>query len=184
MPTARAGRSTQRPEGVAQLLREDLRLLPGGEVPALLDPVVVNELRIRLLRPALRSRIELVREDGDTNRDLDARDVEEGQMALPVEAGRGHCRIRQPVVGDVVEDVVAREASRISGESACDELVAALVVIKHPGRQADRRVRDGGKRLAWNSRWRAPSRHRAARSLACLCECPAVLRASGAPTAR
>ena len=83
MPTARAGRSTQRPEGVAQLLGEDLRLLPGGEVPALLDPVVVNELRIRLLRPALRSRIELVREDGDTNRDLDALDVEEGQMAAP-----------------------------------------------------------------------------------------------------
>ena len=41
-------------------------------------------------------------------------------MALPVEAGRGDRRIRQPVVGDVVEDVVAREPFRIPGESACD----------------------------------------------------------------
>ena len=109
--TAKGRKSTQRPEGVAQLLREGLRLLPGGEVSALLDPVVVNELRICLLRPALRSRIELVGEDGHADRDLDALDVEEGQMALPVEAGRGDRRIRQPIVGDVVEDVVSREAS-------------------------------------------------------------------------
>jgi hypothetical protein len=50
-------------------------------------------------------------------------------------------------VGDVVEDVVSREASRISGESARDQLVAELVVIEHPGRQPDRRVRDGVQRL-------------------------------------
>ena len=66
-------------------------------MPALLDPVVVNELRIRLLRPALRSRVELVGEDGDANRDLNALDVEEGQMALPIEAGRRDSRIRQPI---------------------------------------------------------------------------------------
>src|SRR5512132_3738714 len=98
----------------------------------------MNELRIRLLRPALRSRIELVGEDRHPNRDLDTLDVEERQMALPVEAGRGDSGVRQPVVGDVVEDVVTRKASRISDESACDELVAALVMIEHPGRQADR----------------------------------------------
>jgi hypothetical protein len=53
-------------------------------MPTLLDPVVVKKLRIGLLRPALRSRIELVGEDGDANGDLDAFDVEEGQMTLPL----------------------------------------------------------------------------------------------------
>src|SRR5215212_10317031 len=68
-------------------------------------------------------------------------------MALPIEASRGDRRVRQPVVSDIVEDVISRKASRISGERACDELVAALVVIEHPGRQTDRRVRDGVERL-------------------------------------
>jgi hypothetical protein len=41
-------------------------------------------------------------------------------------------------VGDVVEDVVPRKAAGPPGESAGDELIAADVVIEHPGCQADR----------------------------------------------
>src|SRR3954469_10360230 len=115
--------STQRTEGGSHLLREDLGLLPRGEVTALVDSVVVEEVRIRLLRPALRSGIELVREDGHSGWELDALDVEERQLALPVEACRGDPRPGQPVVGDVVEDVVPREPPGIAGEGTGDELV-------------------------------------------------------------
>jgi hypothetical protein len=89
-------------------------------------------------RPALRSRIELVREDGDANWDLDALDVEEGQLAFPVQTGRGYRRVRQPVMGDVVEDVVSRKAAGLPSEGARDELVASKVMIEHPGCQTDR----------------------------------------------
>ena len=49
-----------------------LRLFPCGEMTALRQRVVVNELRIRLFRPAPETRIEFVREDAHGNRDLDA----------------------------------------------------------------------------------------------------------------
>src|SRR3954451_15579584 len=138
---------SNRPEGRPDFFGEDLRLLPGGEVAAFVDFVEVDELWIRLLRPAPWSWIELVGEDGHADWDLDALDVEEGQMALPVEAGRGDGSVREPVVRDVVEDVVSRKATGLPGKSARHELVAALVVVEHPGRQADRRVRDAVERL-------------------------------------
>ena len=51
----------KRPEARADLFREQLRLLPGRKVPALVDLVVVDEIGIGLLRPTLRHLIELVR---------------------------------------------------------------------------------------------------------------------------
>src|SRR5262245_58843563 len=41
----------ERPEAVAKLGGEELRLLPGGEVPALLGLVEVREVRVDLLGP-------------------------------------------------------------------------------------------------------------------------------------
>src|SRR5437763_6389828 len=95
--------STERPEGVAQLAGEQLRLLPGREVAAPIDLVVVDELRIRPLRPAARRGIQLVREDRDADWDLDALDVEEGEVALPVQASRRDAAVGEPVVGRVLE---------------------------------------------------------------------------------
>src|SRR5882724_2093492 len=59
-----------------------------------------------------------------------------------IETGARKRRVRQPGDCDVVEDVVAREALRLSVKDACDQLVAARVVIKEISRQANRRVRD------------------------------------------
>src|SRR4051812_24300388 len=53
----------QRTEPVAELRREYRRLLPRREVPAFLEPVVMNHLRVRLLCPAARSGVDLVGED-------------------------------------------------------------------------------------------------------------------------
>ena len=64
--------------------------------------------------------------------------VEIPEFVLPIETGARKRRVRQPGDRDVVEDVVAREALRLSVKDARDELVAALVVIKEIRRQTDR----------------------------------------------
>src|SRR5260370_30311070 len=101
----------------------------------------MDQLGIRPLCPAPRGWIELVRKDAHGNRDgdADARDSEERrQLVLPIETGARKRRVRKPGDRDVVEDVVAREALRLSVKDARDELIAARVVIKEISRQADR----------------------------------------------
>ena len=73
---------------------------------------------------------------------MDVLDVEERQLVLPVETGRGHRRVGQPIERDVVEDVVARKAFGFPVEDAGDELVAARVMVEDPGGEADRQIRD------------------------------------------
>src|SRR4051812_2051159 len=65
----RYGHLAKRPEPVAQLGGVQLRLLPGSEVPAPLDLVEMDEVGIRLLRPAPRHLEELVGEDAHGHRD-------------------------------------------------------------------------------------------------------------------
>jgi hypothetical protein len=71
----------QRPEARADLFGKELRLFPGGEVAAPVEPVVVDEVvGIGALGPAARGLVELVGEDTDGKRDRDGLGVEE---ALP-----------------------------------------------------------------------------------------------------
>src|SRR5215510_7865650 len=126
----------QRPEARANLFREDLGLLPGSEVTALVNLVVVDELGESLLRPAARSRIELVREDGHGNGDLDALGVEEPELVFPIQTARRNARVGQPGQRDVVEEVIACDAARLSGKRTCDQLVAACVVVQQVAGQA------------------------------------------------
>jgi hypothetical protein len=61
--------NAQPPEGRAELFAEQLRLLPGREVAALVDLVEVDEVaRVCALGPAARSLVELVREHADGER--------------------------------------------------------------------------------------------------------------------
>ena len=91
-------------------------MFPGSKVPALVELVVMDEFGIRPLRPAPRGWIEFVREDAHGHRDGDAFDIEIPEFApiLPVETSARKCRVRQSGNGDVVEDVVAREALGLS----------------------------------------------------------------------
>ena len=66
----------QRLERRPHLLDEEVGLFPGGEVTALGSLVVVNQLGISLLRPALRRCVDLVGIGGDGDRDLDPPHVE------------------------------------------------------------------------------------------------------------
>src|SRR5215211_164221 len=98
----------KRSEAGAELRGEQVRLLPGGEVAALVDFVEMDELGVRLLGPAPRRLVLLAGEDGHGHRDLHALGVEEAALVLPVQAARGDSGVRQPVERDVVAALVTR----------------------------------------------------------------------------
>src|SRR5256885_11444128 len=140
---------TQWTKGGAHLLAEDLRLLPGCEVTALVDLVEVNEVRIDLLGPAARRLEDLAGEDGERHRQRQFRRRLPGRKRskdalclLPVESRR-RCRgARQPVQRDVVDDPVAGQAAR---RLAVDDRVRDFRVtvrggVEHPGCGPDWRV--------------------------------------------
>src|SRR6202795_3474269 len=108
----------------------------------------MDQFGIRLLCPAPRGWIEFVREDAYGHRDGDAFGIEVPfAPILPIETSARKRRVRQPGDRDVVEDVVACEAFGFSRKDACDQLVAARVVIEEISRQTDGRVRDSVQRL-------------------------------------
>src|SRR5262249_27456357 len=94
----------QRTESGAELFGKQLRLLPTGEVPALVDLVVTDEVRICPLDPALRRQICLARKDAHGDRDGDASGIPKATLVLPIEPRRRNPRVRQPVECDVVKD--------------------------------------------------------------------------------
>ena len=112
-------------------------MFPRRKVSTFVEPVVVDQFRIRPLCPAPRGWIEFVREDAHGNRDGDAFGIEIPFAPIfPVETGARKRRVRQPSDRDVVEDVVARKALGLSVKDARDELIAARVVIEEISRQA------------------------------------------------
>src|SRR5688500_5432406 len=99
-------RLTQRPEGRPDLGREQLRLLPRGEVPALVDLLPIDELLEALLAPAPWRAVNLARKYGYGHRDLaDLDRVERPSLALrgvPVGARGRRAGVGEPVERDVV----------------------------------------------------------------------------------
>src|SRR4051812_31767762 len=81
----------QRLEPGAHLADEELRLLPGREMCAFIELVVVDQLGIRLLCPTPWGRVDLFRESAHGDRDFDAPHIEEAagwkiMPGVPVEA--------------------------------------------------------------------------------------------------
>src|SRR5918992_5073871 len=74
--------SPERPEGGADLLGEELRLLPGGQVATLVGLVEVDEGGVRLLGPAARGPPDLARERGEADRERDLRRSLAGRACL------------------------------------------------------------------------------------------------------
>src|SRR5687768_101667 len=64
--------SSHRAERCPELLREELGLLPGGKVAALVDLIEVDEVGVRLLRPTPRRLILLAGKDAHGHRNGDA----------------------------------------------------------------------------------------------------------------
>jgi hypothetical protein len=123
----------QRPKRCPELGGEALWLFPGRKVPAFVELVVMDELGIRSLCPAPRHSIDLIREHAHGNRDRNVLRGKKGQLVLPVQTNRRNSRGRQPIEGDVVEDVVSRQALGLTIKDAFNEFVAAYVMVKYPG---------------------------------------------------
>src|SRR5687767_11430600 len=78
-------------ERCPELGGEQLRLLPSREVSALIEPVVVDKVGIRPLRPTLRRLVDLFGESAYGDRELNAPHIEEAAGrkivgGVPVEA--------------------------------------------------------------------------------------------------
>ena len=74
-------------------------------MPAFVEFVVMDQFRIRPLRPASRGGIEFVWKDAHGSGDNDASDAEERiTLVLPIETSPRERRIRQPGERDVVEE--------------------------------------------------------------------------------
>jgi hypothetical protein len=69
MQTSGQGHLAKRPEARPDLFGKELRLFPGGEVPALVDLVVVDEVGVGPLGPAARRLVLLAGKDARGHRD-------------------------------------------------------------------------------------------------------------------
>jgi hypothetical protein len=111
-------------------------------VAALRELPEVDEVGIGSPGPGLRRGIDLVGEHADDDGQLHALHVEEAGLGrlgvVPVQASRRDRGVRQPVHRDVIDDVVLAESFVRSREDARDQLVAGVVVVEHPGGEADR----------------------------------------------
>src|SRR6266849_10152576 len=100
----------------------------------------MDEFGIRFLYPAPRSGVDLIGINTDGNRDGDVLGGEKGKLVFPIQTSRRDRRVREPVEGDVVKDVVSRKALGLAGKDARHERLTGFVVVEYPGRQADRRI--------------------------------------------
>src|SRR5437660_750064 len=100
----------------------------------------MDEFGIRFLYPAPRGGVNFIGKNAHGNRDGDVLGGEKGKLVFPIQTSRRDPRVRQPVEGDVVEDVVPRKALGLTGKDACHHRLTRCVVIDHPGRQSNRRI--------------------------------------------
>src|SRR5712664_2690291 len=107
----------------------------------------MDEFGIRVLYPVPRSGVDLIGINADGDRDGDVLGGEKSQLVLPIQTSRRDRRVRQPVEGDVVENVISRKALGLAGKDPRHERLTGFVVVEYPGRQADGRVRNPVKRL-------------------------------------
>src|SRR5918993_6064413 len=140
-------RSAQRFERRPKFCTKEFWLLPGGEVTALGQAIVVDQVRKGLLGPTARRGVDLVGKGAHRDRNGDTLGREERELALPEETGRRNGRLGQPVERDVVEDVVTRQALRLPVEHPSDELLAGWIMVEHPCGKTDRRILQGVERL-------------------------------------
>src|SRR5215471_5044122 len=142
MQTFGRGHLAQCAASRAELFAEELRLLPRGEVAALVDFVEVDEVGVGALGPASRSWVLLAREDADGDWNGDALHVEEAALVFPVQTrGRNPC-VGQPVKRDVVEELVTSQLADVargpveSRDQPRGWLTITIAVVEKPGGQA------------------------------------------------
>gem|GEM_PF-6403038 len=114
-------------------------LFPGRKVAAFVEGVEMDEIVVSALGPTPRSLVDLFRENANGGRNGDAQVINKGALVFMRETRAGHARVRQPVVRNVVEDVVPCDVAiglPIDKEFR-DVPVAGNVVVGHPGGKGD-----------------------------------------------
>jgi hypothetical protein len=96
----------------------------------------MDEFGVRPLCPTPRGGVDLIWKDADGNRDGDVLRGEKGKLVFPIQTSRRDRRVRQPVEGDVVENVISRKALGLTGKDARHERLTGFVMVEYPGRQA------------------------------------------------
>ena len=136
---ARAGPSSAVTETRPGPLPRKVAAVPKRRSDPPVELVEVDELRVGPLSPAAWCLIALPREDAYRSGDRDVLYTEKADLVLPVKASRRNAAVRQPVQGDVVQDVVPCDsAERLAVHDGARELsLAPGVVVEHPGRQAE-----------------------------------------------
>ena len=76
----------------------------------------MDEFGVRPLCPTPRGGVDLIWKDADGNRDGDVLRGEKGKLVFPIQTSRRDRRVRQPVEGDVVENVISRKALGLAGK--------------------------------------------------------------------
>jgi hypothetical protein len=93
-------------------------------------------------------RVSLARKDAHGGRELNTFRGCKRMPVVPINtSGRDRPISHQPIERDIFENVVAREAFRLTAEGACDECPTLRVVVNHPGGEADRGIVDPIQRL-------------------------------------
>jgi hypothetical protein len=144
------GYLAKRAEPSANLLGEQLRLLPCRVVPASVHFVEIDQVGIRALRPAPGSLKQLLREHSHRGRDRHALRIEEAKRVLVVETSRGDPRVPPPRQRDVVEHLIPRQLTDglSVDEGVGDVQVALGVMVRDPGGQPGGRVGVSSRGLA------------------------------------
>src|SRR5712664_1245793 len=111
-PSTCPGLTSAGPEGLPQLLGEELWLLERGEVTAPVELIPVEQVGPQRLSPGLWRAEYLVRKDRRRHWQFDpsgrqARPA--GAVVLPVDAGRRCGGVGEPVEADIVEHRIDRE---------------------------------------------------------------------------
>ena len=126
----RGCRSTQCVETRALRTRKRLRLLPRCKVTALGQAVVVDQPRIRVLHPALRRRVDLVRKHAHGHRNGHVLRLKEVEPVPPVQPGRRNAR-----AGDA-SATVSRSSQRVASIRRRKSASCASVACTRSGRTA------------------------------------------------
>src|ERR1700719_3461036 len=102
----------------AHFLREELRLLPGREVSAFFELIIIDEFGIGSFCPTSWRLVELVWKGAHGSWNGNAFRREKRKLAFPIQTSRRDRRVCKPVVSNVIENVISREPFRLTVEDA------------------------------------------------------------------
>ena len=79
-------------------------------------PVVIDKFRKCFFNPALRCLVKLIRECAYSNGNLNTHRCKEDKFVFPIQTGRRHCSVDEPIKCDVIENIIFCEPFALLGD--------------------------------------------------------------------